>query len=35
LMTRQSNQSMKPTRPLQQNLSEFATTPSRGLSLSR
>ncbi len=29
------NQSMKPTRPLQENLSEFATTPSRGLSLSR
>jgi steroid delta-isomerase-like uncharacterized protein len=26
---------MKPTRPLQENLSEFATTPSRGLSLSR
>src|SRR5690349_4933709 len=26
---------MKPTRPLQENLSEFATTPSRGISLSR
>jgi len=32
---RTSNQSMKPTRPLQENLSEFAMTPSRGLSLSR
>ena len=30
-----SNQTMKPTRPLQENLSEIATTPSRGLSLSR
>jgi len=30
-----SNQSMKPTRPLQENLSEFAATPSRGLSCSR
>jgi hypothetical protein len=30
-----SNQTMKPTRPLQENLSEFVTTPSRGLSLSR
>src|SRR5438477_3622694 len=30
-----SNQSMKPTRRLQENLSEFATTPSPGLSLSR
>ena len=29
------NQTMKPTRPLQENPSEFATTPSRGLSLSR
>jgi hypothetical protein len=29
------NQSMKPTRPLQENLSAFATAPSRGLSPSR
>jgi hypothetical protein len=29
------NHAMKPTRPLQENLSVFATTPSRGLSLSR
>jgi len=29
------NQPMKPTRPLRENFSEFATTPSRGLSLSR
>jgi hypothetical protein len=29
------NQPMKPTRPLQENLSEFAATPRRGLSLSR
>jgi hypothetical protein len=29
------NQTMKPTRPLRKHLSEFVTTPSRGLSLSR
>jgi hypothetical protein len=32
---RSSNQSMKPTAPLQRNFSVFATTPCRGLSLSR
>ncbi len=30
-----SNQSMKPTAPLRNNHSVFATTPCRGLSLSR
>jgi len=30
-----SNQSMKPTAPLRDNFSVFATTPCRGLSLSR
>jgi hypothetical protein len=30
-----SNQSMKPTTPVRGNLSVFATTPCRGLSLSR
>ena len=30
-----SNHSMKPTAPLRSNLSMFATTPCRGLSLSR
>ncbi len=30
-----SNQSMKPTAPLRYKLSVFATTPCRGLSLSR
>ena len=30
-----SNQSMKPTAPLRNNFSVFATTPSVGLSLSR
>jgi hypothetical protein len=30
-----SNQSMKPTAPLQYNFSVFVTTPCRGLSLSR
>jgi hypothetical protein len=30
-----SNQSMKPTSPLQDRLSVFATSPCRGLSLSR
>jgi len=32
---RSSNQSMKPTAPLRCNFSVFATTPCRGLSLSR
>jgi len=32
---RRPNQSMKPTAPLRSNLSVFATTPCRGLSLSR
>jgi hypothetical protein len=30
-----SNQSMKPTAPLRDNFRVFATTPCRGLSLSR
>ena len=30
-----SNQSMKPTAPLRKNFNVFATTPSRGLSISR
>ena len=33
--TKRSNQTMKPTRPLRENVSDFATTPSRGLSYSR
>jgi hypothetical protein len=33
--TQRSNQSMKPTAPLRGNFSVFATTPCRGLSLSR
>src|SRR4029077_13950274 len=35
LSPKTSNQTMKPTAPWRENLSEFATTPSRGLSLSR
>ncbi len=35
VMARRSNQSMKPTAPLHSKLSLFATTPCRGLSLSR
>ncbi len=33
--TKLSNQPMKPTAPLRSNFSVFATTPCRGLSLSR
>jgi hypothetical protein len=33
--TTRSNQSMKPTAPLRNEFSMFATTPRRGLSLSR
>jgi len=32
---RQPNQAMKPTAPLRYNFNVFATTPCRGLSLSR
>jgi hypothetical protein len=35
VVTLASNQSMKPTAPLRGKLSVFATTPCRGLSLSR
>ena len=35
VVTFASNQSMKPTAPLRDNFSVFATTPCRGLSLSR
>ena len=35
LYPKRSNQSMKPTSPLQNNFSELATTPCRGLSPSR
>ena len=35
LRSRRPNQSMKPTAPLRNNFSVFATTPCRGLSLSR
>jgi hypothetical protein len=33
--SRSPNQTMKPTTPLRENFSVFATTPYRGLSLSR